>query len=695
MGNFLKNSSWPGRFYKRSLKGKAVKWRPILFFLMGLGVSLPQSSWAVRPMYHSIALVAGSGSQGFLDGSFTSALFNNPLGLAINKDGTLLFVADTGNNRIRVVHLDQSNRVSTLTGQDSPGSQNGPLTVANFNQPRGVLCIPGERLVVNDFGNGLLRLIDLKTGWVSNLAGGPTANLSEGPASQVSMGGIRDMAYLPEADSLFLTQPGEKSLKRLDLKTGEVTFVLRENADIPAPISICGVGGKLYIADSDRIFSMNWKAGLDPKIALIATLSSNIQALAENGDRLYALNLNSVTPLVRVLPQLEPVTFTTTSGDVMPDPGKNLPTFSTQQPPCFVSDPTDESKFFIMNPSLNIITSFRDLFGREPDWYAWRNSNGLNEDEYPAHKPPRTFRILFCGDSRSCGVVNYPFKTTWNIQSWKNVTGDVNGAPPRQVSIAKRMEVELNTLAALDDLPFNFEVLSLFHNANDPPLLVWPAYEIPDAVKKNDIDLVMIFWPPPEIMPDLPPVISYYQRPINSEGIPEKCIDPEYLLKPLQERIPEGAPRQFYEMCKARHFVRESESSYFFDLKVYKDPAFRDLLIQLYGKPFEVLKKKLSILKTSGGQPVRLLFCSAHTSVFDKPVEDPVMWKEITKNLDISFLNLNDEVSALTPSFFPLAEVGGNDHLDPDGHLFFSWLLVHDLIRDGYLPWGKTPPSNP
>ncbi len=663
----------------------------VFYCFINLWVFFPKNSWAVGPMYHAIALVAGSGSAGFQDGPFTSARFNFPFGIAINEDSTLLFVADSGNNRIRAIHLNQANRVSTLTGQDKPGNQNGTLASASFNQPKGVLYLPGERLIVNDAGNGLLRLVDLKNGMVSTLAGGPSASLSEGPASLVSMDGIRDMAYFAKADSVYFTKPAQKTLKRLNLKTGMIKNVLHENANIPIPKSICITDENIFIADDGRVLRMGWKNGAETDPELVGTPASNVQSIAANGDHLYALNMNAQTPLMRLLPRMEPVTFVSASGDLLPDPGINLPSFQSEQPLYFVSDPSDERKFFIVNPSLNIITSFRDLFGPKTRWGGFRNSNGLNDDEYPSRKPPKIFRILFCGDSRTTAIVNYPYKTTWNIQTWKDVTGDENMTPPRQISISKRIELQLNTLAALDNIPRGFEVLSLFHNANDPALLLWPTYEVPDIVKKNDIDLVVIFWTPPEIITDYPPFISYFDRPISSEGIPVKNIDAEYLLKPPEERVPEGAPKQLLDMCKARNWLRKNnQGSYFyFDPKIYKDPAFRDVLIQLYGKPLEVLKNKLSNMKTSDGSSVRLLFCLAHTSVFNQPTEDPEMWEELTKKLAIPFLNLNEEVSALTLSFFPLAEVGGNDHLDPDGHLLFSQILAHDLIRDGDIPWFK------
>ncbi len=81
------------------------------------------------------SLVAGSNDGGFQDGPFYSARFADPGGLAFDDSGTRLFVADRDNQRIRVVYLEEDNRVETLAGTGKIGSAVGPLTLANFNLP--------------------------------------------------------------------------------------------------------------------------------------------------------------------------------------------------------------------------------------------------------------------------------------------------------------------------------------------------------------------------------------------------------------------------------------------------------------------------------------------------------------------------------------------------------------------------------
>jgi len=68
------------------------------------------------------------------------------------------------------------------------------------------------------------------------------------------------------------------------------------------------------------------------------------------------------------------------------------------------------------------------------------------------------------------------------------------------------------------------------------------------------------------------------------------------------------------------------------------------------------------------------------TRHFDTPI-----WVDAAKKFNFSILDLNDEVSALHLSYFPLT--GDGTHLNPDGNVFFARLIAHDLIRDKLIPW--------
>jgi hypothetical protein len=117
-------------------------------------------------------LAGGTGSDGSTNGIGTNVLFNNPLAVSISPDGVYALVADYGNHLIR--HIDISTTfVTTLAGvAGSSGSTNGVGTIATLNSPIGVCISPDEvYALVAERHNHLIRLIIISTASVTTLAG--------------------------------------------------------------------------------------------------------------------------------------------------------------------------------------------------------------------------------------------------------------------------------------------------------------------------------------------------------------------------------------------------------------------------------------------------------------------------------------------------------------------------------------------
>jgi DNA-binding beta-propeller fold protein YncE len=100
-----------------------------------------------------VGTLAGS-LPGFADGPAATAKLNAPTGVAIDAKGTV-FIADRNNHRIRM--LDASG-VTTLAGGVA-GWQDGPATKARFNLPTGIAVDGAGRIFVADTGNQRIRLI--------------------------------------------------------------------------------------------------------------------------------------------------------------------------------------------------------------------------------------------------------------------------------------------------------------------------------------------------------------------------------------------------------------------------------------------------------------------------------------------------------------------------------------------------------
>lgn len=122
-----------------------------------------------------IVTVAGTGVAGFNgDGQATSTQLSKPRGITFGRDGKL-YVADTGNNRIRVFD-PAAKSLATLAGDGRPAFQDGSGTVAQFNEPAGVSYDASTSTVlVADTGNDVIRRISgaPRAATVATVAGTP------------------------------------------------------------------------------------------------------------------------------------------------------------------------------------------------------------------------------------------------------------------------------------------------------------------------------------------------------------------------------------------------------------------------------------------------------------------------------------------------------------------------------------------
>lgn len=116
----------------------------------------------ITPGGGTITTVAGNGSNGYSGdgGPATSATLNHPRGVAVDAAGRI-YIADTLNNRIRVVTTD--GKIYTVAGTGGIGKQGdgGPALRAGLNFPTALALDSSGNLYVCDTQNSEIRMLTL------------------------------------------------------------------------------------------------------------------------------------------------------------------------------------------------------------------------------------------------------------------------------------------------------------------------------------------------------------------------------------------------------------------------------------------------------------------------------------------------------------------------------------------------------
>lgn len=170
--NSFSNNGWTFAGWSESPNG-SVKYANSASFTMGSSDMPLYAIWS--GIVSTLAGGNGFSGDGYADGTGTDARFYAPNG--ITYSGGFLYVADTNNHAIRKLDI-ASGTVSTLAGSGTAGSADGTGPGASFNSPRGITK-NGSYLYVADTGNNTIRRIDISTGIVSTI-GNATFNWPSG-----------------------------------------------------------------------------------------------------------------------------------------------------------------------------------------------------------------------------------------------------------------------------------------------------------------------------------------------------------------------------------------------------------------------------------------------------------------------------------------------------------------------------------
>ncbi len=211
----------------------------------------------------TIATVAGDGTAGYSGdgGPATAAQLDSPSGVAADATGNL-YIADTDNHRIRKV--DALGIITTVAGDGTAGD-GGPAAAAQLNSPSGVAVDADGNLYIADTGNHRIRKVDA-LGIITTAAGDGTAGDGgdDGPAAAAQLDSPSGVAA--DADgNLYIADTNNHRIRKVDA-LGIITTVAGDGtagfggddgeaaaAQLNAPAGIVvDAAGNLYVADSDN-----------------------------------------------------------------------------------------------------------------------------------------------------------------------------------------------------------------------------------------------------------------------------------------------------------------------------------------------------------------------------------------------------------------------------------------------------------
>jgi DNA-binding beta-propeller fold protein YncE len=304
-----------------------LKLKKFQFAWIGLLLMNVSMAQAVRPVSQFQDLVAGRGELGFQDGSFTDAQFANPTGLALDEENHRLFVADKDNHRIRLINLDDRNRVETLAGTGQIGKLDGSFSVATFSQPCLVIQVADGNLVIYDRDYKLFRLLDLKKREVSTL-------IPKDP-TPFDLTDVYTMAYSSSNNCLYYTQPASGTLSKLNLSTLKTTVLLNRDSHLPSPTALCLDSSNIYVADTGQTMVYSFPITQAIETSPLANLqevgpATQVIAMTFSGGSLYALQ--TASPYLVCLRPARVVALYSVWGDTIQSTQKELRSFFVNRP---------------------------------------------------------------------------------------------------------------------------------------------------------------------------------------------------------------------------------------------------------------------------------------------------------------------------------------------------------------------------
>ncbi len=279
--------------------------------VQGIGLA-PAAAFYGAP----VTTLAGNGTAGSSGNgaSASAALLNAPQGGAVDAVGNFFF-ADTGNNAVREIVRSTGNIVLVAgTGAAGSAGDGAAATAAQLNGPCGVAVDAAGNVYIADTGNNRIREVSAATGTITTIAGNGTAAYTgdNGYASAATLSAPTGLA-LDNTGVLYVADTGNNALRAFSINNGVMVTLagtgtagyagdggVPQLAQLNAPSGVAvDLAGNIYVADKGnavvrKLTPIN--AGIINFQATISSFAGIAGGTANTGDGGPATSANLLTP---------------------------------------------------------------------------------------------------------------------------------------------------------------------------------------------------------------------------------------------------------------------------------------------------------------------------------------------------------------------------------------------------------------
>jgi len=215
------------------------------------GCAMPAATTVAGSAGKTVSTIAGqAGVKGNTDGTGSGATFSFPAGLVILNGN--LYICDSFNSTIRQLNLSTEAVTTIAGGAGEAGNFQTPP--AYFYSPEGITT-DGTNLYVADSGNNMIRMLTPSgTSWtISTLAGSPNgqAGSSDGVGTNASLNNPLGICYDSANKTLYVADSGNSAIRAVPTNgTSTSTLVSQATEALMWPEGIAYSGGNLYVVDS-------------------------------------------------------------------------------------------------------------------------------------------------------------------------------------------------------------------------------------------------------------------------------------------------------------------------------------------------------------------------------------------------------------------------------------------------------------